>query len=87
MSGSDYEFNADQLSAQILKLIHIFDSMAYVILSPDLTIIHLSPSLAPILRADDLQPFVGRLLTTQFGEFVGAEEGLAAIVDGQEPVY
>ncbi len=87
MSVSISKLNADLLSSQILTIIHTSDSMAYVVLSPELTILQLSPNLELILRQENLSSFAGRPLTDLFGEFIGAEDGLAAILNGTEPVY
>ncbi|MCP4427121.1 MAG: PAS domain-containing protein [Chloroflexi bacterium] len=75
------------LSKQLLNIIRASDLMAYVILEPDLIVANISPNLEEILRENDLQAFVGRPLTALFGEFIGAEEGLAAVVAGRKPIY
>jgi PAS domain S-box-containing protein len=77
----------NRLSQQIFQIIQRSEQLAYVVLQQDMKIAAISPSLETILRVSDLHTFVERPLTALFGEFVGAEKGLADLLAGRESVY
>lgn len=87
MKSSPSPLASDQLAKHLLRIIQTSEQLAYVVLRPDRTIAAISPNLETILQEVDLQPYVGRPLTTLFGEFVGAEEGLADLLTGRKTVY
>ncbi len=87
---NDSSTNADMnlLSNQILNIMGDSELMAYAVLSPDFKIVQIASNLGAILHdARDLDSLVGRPLTELVGEFLGAEEGLTAVLSGREPDY
>jgi len=78
----------ESLPNQILNIMCISDLAAYAILAPDFSITLISPNMGAMLHEErNLDSFLGRPLTALFGEFLGAEEGLTAVLNGREPTY
>ncbi|NTU62702.1 MAG: HAMP domain-containing histidine kinase [Chloroflexi bacterium] len=60
--------------------------LAYAQIAPDLTVVEASPNLKALVTAN-AEEVVGQRLTDLFWEFVGAEEALLAILNGESASY
>lgn len=75
-----------RLSCHVRRFMARTRGLAYAQIAPDLTIVEASPNLKTLVTAN-AKEVVGQRLTDLFWEFVGAEEALLAILNGESASY
>ena len=87
MNPIEPDFDTNKLARQLLQAIQSSQRYAYVVLSPERVIRHISSNLGDMLQVAFLDSFVEQPVTNLFGELVGAEAVFAELVAGEREQY